>query len=369
MHQNSTILIVDDDTNSITIAMQLLKQYKLLTAFDGASALEIVHKENIDLILLDIMLPLMDGYELAQKLKEKEKTAHIPIIFLSARTHHDAIKKAFECGGVDYLTKPFHPSELLARIQTHLQLYNYQQKLEEQVQKEIEKNRLKEQLITEQSKQAAMGELLIHISHQWKQPLSSLNSLYSLLKAKIDAQIPLENQQLLQINTEAKRQIDFMTHTVDTFKNFYQDTNQQQHFTLSEALEYVLNLLQASLEYEGIRIYCNRSQQMQIYANLHEVVQILFSIFINMRDIFRLRSVTNPEIICTIKNKEIALEDNGGGIANNAYEAIFEKQMSTHKQSGMGLYIAQVIAQKNKLSLSAINTQRGAYFLLKTDES
>lgn len=369
MKENSTLLLVDDLAENIDILMELLQEYDLIPALDGESALEIASTEKIDLILLDIMMPQMDGYTVSQKLKADPNTAQIPIIFLSAKDHHEDIEKGFECGGVDYVKKPFHPSELKARVQTHLQLRSYQNKLQVQVEKELEKNRLKERLLFEQSKQAALGELLMHISHQWKQPLASLSSIHTLLHAKLDAGIKLDTQELLRTNQEAERQIDFMAQTVDTFRNFYNPSQQQQHFTLSQALEYVLSIVHASLEYEGIKIYSHKIEEEQIYANLNEVAQILFSIISNMRDIFRLRSIANPEIFCTTKNKEITLEDNGGGIEGDAFEAIFEKDMSTHSQSGIGLYLSQAIAAKNKLSLSAKNTKKGASFLLRLDDA
>ncbi len=171
MKTKQTILIVDDIIENVDVLVEVLKEYDLITALNGKTALEIVKDENIDLILLDIMMPEMDGFEVCKILKENSDTVHIPIIFLSAKDKDDDIQKGFELGSVDYITKPFNPNELLSRVGTHLKLRAYEKNLERKVEEEIQKNKLKEQMIYQHSKQAALGELLMHIAHQWNQPL------------------------------------------------------------------------------------------------------------------------------------------------------------------------------------------------------
>jgi putative two-component system response regulator len=127
MINNSRILIVDDVVDNIRVAMNILKEdnYAFSFAHSGAEALRLIADETepFDLILLDIMMPGINGFEVCQKLKENNATIDIPIIFLSAKVDIDAITKGFEMGGVDYITKPFHANELLARVKTHLELY------------------------------------------------------------------------------------------------------------------------------------------------------------------------------------------------------------------------------------------------------
>jgi putative two-component system response regulator len=127
MIKNNRILIVDDVVDNIRVAMNILKEesYELTFAQSGMEALRLISSdpELFDLILLDIMMPGMNGYEVCQKLKANIATIDIPIIFLTAKIDVDAISKGFELGGVDYITKPFHASELLARVKTHLELY------------------------------------------------------------------------------------------------------------------------------------------------------------------------------------------------------------------------------------------------------
>jgi len=130
MDQKS-ILIVDDVETNIENLMTLLEdQYDLLAATDGYEALEILEEEKIDLILLDIMMPGIDGFEVAKKIKQNDQIKNIPIIFITAKTDESSIEKAYEVGGVDYVTKPFRSKEVLSRVANHLALSEQQHHLE-----------------------------------------------------------------------------------------------------------------------------------------------------------------------------------------------------------------------------------------------
>jgi len=121
-NNNFHILIVDDEKLNIDLAAIYLKEekYKVSFAMNAQSALEVISKSSVDLILLDINMPQVDGFRLAKLLKSDVKTEHIPIIFLTAQTTMDYITKAFEVGGVDYITKPFNGAELKARVKTQI---------------------------------------------------------------------------------------------------------------------------------------------------------------------------------------------------------------------------------------------------------
>lgn len=126
-----TILVVDDTTINIKILVELLDdKYDVIVATDGKTALEIAEEELPDLILLDIMMPLMDGFEVCKLLKENPKTKNIPIIFLTAQADEDSIEKAYEVGGSDYVLKPLKPKELMARVKTQLELQSSIKNLE-----------------------------------------------------------------------------------------------------------------------------------------------------------------------------------------------------------------------------------------------
>lgn len=118
----ATILIVDDSKENITILLSLLDQYDVLVALSGEKALKMVEKHRVDMILLDIVMPKMNGYEVCEILKSKEESKEIPILFITAHSDDESIEKAFEVGGNDYVSKPFKAVELLARVKMHLKL-------------------------------------------------------------------------------------------------------------------------------------------------------------------------------------------------------------------------------------------------------
>jgi len=117
-----TILVVDDTEENIDILVNMLTGYDIAVALDGEGALEIANSEEIDLILLDVMMPVMDGYEVCKRLKESEKTRDIPVIFLSAKIEIEDEIKGLELGAVDYISKPFSPPRVKERIKNHLLL-------------------------------------------------------------------------------------------------------------------------------------------------------------------------------------------------------------------------------------------------------
>lgn len=130
-----TLLIIDDTINNLRVAVDLLDAYgfRILTASDGESGIERAHLAQPDLILLDVRMPGLDGFECCRRLKAHPGTAHIPVIFMTALTDTDNKVRGFELGGVDYVSKPFDAGELLARVRTHLELADLRRGLEQRV--------------------------------------------------------------------------------------------------------------------------------------------------------------------------------------------------------------------------------------------
>ena len=131
--KSDTVFLIDDNPKNLQVAANMLRlaNYKVLIADSGKEGLAKIEKYMPDIILLDIMMPVMDGYEVCMKLKSNEKTKDIPVIFLTAKTETESIAKGFEAGGVDYITKPFNSKELLARIQIHVTLQKQKTMLRE----------------------------------------------------------------------------------------------------------------------------------------------------------------------------------------------------------------------------------------------
>jgi sigma-B regulation protein RsbU (phosphoserine phosphatase) len=123
-NEKPLVLIVDDVPKNLQVLGNILrkKEYKIAAATSGKQALDMVEKILPDLILLDIMMPDIDGFEVCEKLKGSPRSKDIPVIFLTAKTGTEDIVRGFEVGAVDYLTKPFNSTELLARAHTHIEL-------------------------------------------------------------------------------------------------------------------------------------------------------------------------------------------------------------------------------------------------------
>jgi len=131
MQEKPKILIVDDEKINLNILLNILGlKYEISVALNAQKALKLIQKKKFNLILLDIIMPQMDGFELCKILKSNPQTKDIPIMFITAQTDDDIIEKAYEIGGIDYITKPFRPKELLTRINRELELQRLYKKLE-----------------------------------------------------------------------------------------------------------------------------------------------------------------------------------------------------------------------------------------------
>ncbi|QOY52402.1 hybrid sensor histidine kinase/response regulator [Candidatus Sulfurimonas baltica] len=366
MQKKQTILIVDDTKENIDVLMELLCEFDLITALDGQTALDIVNaEENIDLILLDIMMPEMNGFEVCKILKNSSKTKHIPIIFLSAKSKQEDTQRGFELGAVDYITKPFNPNELISRTNTHLKLRAYEKNLEKRVADEIAKNKLKEQMIYQQSKQAVPGELLMHIAYQWKQPLATLGSINLLNKLKLEADSSADNKELIKSVKKSEELIMFMSDTIETFKHFYQPSHVDKNFLISECILDVLSIIEATFYFDNIKIYIISHEEEETFGNRNEFSQVVFSILNNAREIFKIRGTKDPEIHIAIENKKISIRDNGGGIDEDLIDDIFLPFVSSHNRAGTGLYLSKEIVEKNSGVITASNTNDGAKFTIE----
>ena len=137
MKNKAKILCVDDSPANLHFISAVLQKngYETILAGNGEKALTILETETPTLVLLDVVMPVIDGYTVCQKMQENEKWREIPVIFLTVREKTEEIVKGFEIGAVDYLTKPFQIAELLARVNTHVRLKNLLQQKEDLIQK------------------------------------------------------------------------------------------------------------------------------------------------------------------------------------------------------------------------------------------
>jgi len=178
--QPATILIVDDETTNLATLSEYLEAagFEVLAAQDGASGLSIVERARPDLILLDVLMPGLDGFETCRRLKATDRIQDIPVIFMTALTETADKVTGFEVGGVDYVTKPFQVEELLARVKTHLALRQLQQQLEAQKRQLEAQNVQLQQEIAERQRAEAEREQLIG---QLQEALANIKTLRGLI--------------------------------------------------------------------------------------------------------------------------------------------------------------------------------------------
>lgn len=210
--KNASILIVDDTIYNIQLlSLMLIRQgYKVEQAASGLEALEKVKQKLPDIILLDIRMPDISGYEVCSRLKANSLTRDIPIIFISSIEETSDKVEAFSVGGVDYISKPFQLIEVLARIETHLRLCSLQKKLQEQnEQLQSATDLLSRSLKQERELSQMKSDFISVVSHEFRTPLTTIQSASELLEYY---QWSKEEQvdQLHQIQSEVKHMTELM---------------------------------------------------------------------------------------------------------------------------------------------------------------
>ncbi len=182
INTKSSILIVDDKAENIQLMGSLLrKEYNLYVADNGTSAVKIANDKKPDLILLDIMMPVMNGYEVCKILKENIATKEIPVIFLTAKNEAEDIVEGFRLGAVDYITKPFKKDEVLVRISTHIKLKESEKELRK---KNTEIEKYAAELITLNQEKDKFFSI---IAHDLKNPISGFLGLTEMVGERIES--------------------------------------------------------------------------------------------------------------------------------------------------------------------------------------
>ncbi|MBD2198544.1 MULTISPECIES: hybrid sensor histidine kinase/response regulator [Calothrix] len=414
-HHNNhkgNILVVDDTPNNLRLlsAMLTAQGYEVRKALNGKMALTACHVVLPDVILLDINMPEMDGYQVCQQLKSDKITAEVPVIFISALDDVLDKVKAFDVGGADYITKPFHGAEVILRIENQINLRLFQLKLQE-------KNILLEQALAnlqaaqvqqiQNEKMVALGQLVAGIAHEVNNPISFIygnlqyanqyvQDLINIINT-YQQEYPQPNQKIekilkdLDLNYVTKdlqtlmgamyRGAERITDIVLALQNFSRhDESLMKQVNIHQGIDSALIMLQHRLRETqnrpAIDIVKDYGNLPLVNCYASELNQVFMHLLNNAIDAFDgWVSQQKPQIqintqLTQTKTVKIAIADNGPGIEESLRSRLFDPFFTTKpvgKGSGLGLSISyQIVVQKHRGQIACFSSPgKGAEFLLE----
>lgn len=241
--------------------------------------------------------------------------------------------------------------------------------LERRIKEEVEKSREKDKMLFQQAKLASLGEMLGNISHQWRQPLMEINSIFLPIEGKIVLGKKIENIEILEAIEKLNNITKFMSDTIDDFRDFFSSDKEKIRFNILEQINSIVNIVSAGLKAHNIKLDIILKKNPQLFGYRNEFSQVLINLINNAKDELISRNVENPYITITIFEKDnnvvVAVEDNAGGIKVDPIDNIFEPFFTyqKHNGSGIGLFMSKLIIEKNMDGkLRASNKNEGAYF-------
>lgn len=360
-----TVLIVDDNPKNVQIIALLLRElkYKIIIAVSGNSAIDLVERARPDLILLDVMMPGMDGFETCQIIKSKSENENIPVIFLTALTEKVNIVKGFEAGGVDYITKPFNKEELVSRIKTHLDLKFARDEMQLMTNHLVELNSIKDKMFSV-------------IGHDLRSPLGSIKMTLDFLKSDMSRQYKAE---------DFHKAINILAQTTDEVFGLLENLlgwAKSQSGNLSvvpedikviDLINSVYLLHKGSFTQKKLRFENNVDKENVVYADMNMLKTILRNLISNA--IKYTPEGGNITINSNVLNDftHIIVTDNGVGISFEDMPKLFDEKQhlttyGTNKESGsgLGLILCQSFVKSNNGQLMVESEQgKGSSFIVE----
>jgi signal transduction histidine kinase len=227
-------------------------------------------------------------------------------------------------------------------------------------------------ILTEQSKLAAMGEMIGNIAHQWRQPLMEISSILMKLEAKIKIEDSLSKSEVLEAIDRSNKVTKHMSNTIDDFRGFFAKEREKSFFKISEQVKRAASIISTTLSNKNIKLDIILKSNPSIYGYKNEYSQVLINLISNAKDILLHREIEQGYIVVKIyqdgKKCITEVRDNGGGIIVEPLEKIFEPFFTVEKKdgTGVGLFMSKLIIEDNMDGkLSVHNTQEGATFIIE----
>lgn len=336
--ERKKILVVDDVTKNIQLVASFLKQagYDINYAISGKTALKHIKRDKFDLILLDIMMPEMDGFEVCNLLKADGETKDIPVIFLTAKNDIESITKAFEVGGVDYITKPFNKAELLARVKTHLELQQQKRNLKEL--------------------NATKDKFFSIIAHDLKSPLNQLLGLSEILQKEIKSDKQGEVVRYAHlINESAKSGRLLLENLLEWSRSQSGMLNYRpEELDLKKITEEVRQLNEHNANQNKVELKSKVKEGTVAFADKNMIMTILRNLISNGIKFTK----RGGKIILSAKKSNgivtYSVIDNGIGIKTEDLKKLFRIDInpnsigtSQEKGTGLGLILCKEFVEKN----------------------
>jgi len=241
--------------------------------------------------------------------------------------------------------------------------------LEERVREEVAAHRRKEKMLIQQSKMAAMGDMISMIAHQWRQPLNQMSYVLMNIDAAYEYK-ELTSKYLDEKVREGTKLLEYMSHTIDDFKNFFRPDKARSEEQISALLEHTVSLVKKSLDSHEITLETELKSDARLMVYRNELIQVVLNLITNAKDAVVMNGVASPKIVLSIVDDAAAVEitvcDNGGGIAPGVKEKIFEPYYSTkgeQRGTGLGLYMAKTIVEEHlNGTITVENRDGGACF-------
>ena len=362
------ILIVDDTIENLKLLTEVLDEHNISFARSGEEALSLLREEEYDLILLDIMMPGIDGYETCERLRKIPMHVETPVIFLTAKSDNESILKAFSAGGQDYIVKPFNTLELQARVKNQLLYKQYQNELKQKIAIEREKNQAKDLSLLQQTKMAQMGESFSMMAHQWRQPLSTIMAISNKILTQI--QLSDDSSEDLQKDLEdITKNVAHLDTTINEYKSFFKPKRGFEQTDPNEIINKVLLLNSHDLKQNSIELNIHfGDKHFGFHTLVNELIQVFLVIIQNSVDAYKEKNTQGKiEISFTSSGKDLIIDikDEAGGVSEADLPKIFELNFTNKGKDGLGIglyMVKKIIEDHLGGSIGVSNVGLGAKF-------